>query len=94
MFEKDEIMSSIQVHNSMNALLKYETITMDGAVWKMKDGKESGLQLEPDDVYYAGRNGEHILTVREVDKDLGCVHAQEVAYSYNLWECIGVERVN
>lgn len=87
-------MTSVQVLNNLTALLTYETIMVDGVEWKMKDGKESGLQLEPGDVYYAGRNEEHILTVREVDKKLACVHAQEVAYSYDLWECVGVERVN
>jgi hypothetical protein len=43
---------------------------------------------EPGEFYIAGRNtGPKLLTCAEVDEDLGCIHAEEDAYSFDLHEC-------
>ena len=47
--------------------------------------------LEPGELYCAIRNiGWQLLTCREVNKEQQWVHSQELAYSYDTWECYKV----
>lgn len=59
----------------------------------MVEGKFAGEDLQPGDTYYASRNTEQLFTVRNVDMDLRCVHPVEIGYSFDLYECVGVEIV-
>lgn len=48
--------------------------------------------LNEGDTYMAERNvGPQLLTVDRVDREIGCVFPKEVAYPYDLYECVKVE---
>jgi len=48
-------------------------------------------EIKPGDSYIAGRNTKpQLLTCAEVDKENGWIRAVEVAYSYDIHECIKV----
>lgn len=49
-------------------------------------------EIKPGDLYVAERyTGLHLLTCHHVNDDLGCVIAMEMAYPYNIRECIKVD---
>lgn len=53
------------------------------------------VELNPGDFYAAERNiGPNLLTVKWVDREIGCVHPEEVAYSYDLRECVKVKPID
>lgn len=49
---------------------------------------EGHENLEPGDIYLAKRNGPfQLLTVREINRELGYIHSVEQAYPFDLGEC-------
>lgn len=77
----------------LGALRDGEVIELEGVQLKMTEGKSSGHDLSPGDTYYACRNTEQLLTVQKVDLENGWVAPVEMAYLFNLRECVGVEMI-
>lgn len=48
--------------------------------------------LQPGDLYVGARNTANLLTVKSIGY-LGCVWPEEIAYPFNLGECVKVEAV-
>lgn len=72
-----------------NELRSQGSASFEGVVLKYV-GEAS--DLEPGDTYAAERNqGPKLLTVRRVDREIGCVFPVEMAYPYDLRECAKVE---
>lgn len=63
------------------------TADFEGVTLKMVGESDS---LQPGDIYVAERNqGPKLLTVREIK--INAVFPVEVAYPYDLWECVKVK---
>lgn len=86
----------------LHRLREGEEVEFEGVKLRMTPGKETGATLEPGDSYIAERNsGPKLLTVAYVvDRDYaqrfglkfsGWVVPTEVQYSFDFYECVGVE---
>ncbi len=81
------------LYQNLTSLRDGQVIEVEGLQLKMVEGKVTGRDLDAGDTYYACRNTEQVLTVKSVDLENGWVVAEELAYSFNLNECVGVELV-
>jgi hypothetical protein len=73
--------------NIISALRSGNAVSIDGLLVKACPGQD----IAPGDVYIAERNtGPHLLTAKSVDRRLGCIFPRELAYPYNLDECVRV----
>lgn len=86
-------MATTNYLTKLDALRQGEIVDFEGITLRMIEGKNSGEDLVPGDTYYACRNTEQLLTVREVAMPERWVMPKEVAYAFNTWECVGVEIV-
>jgi hypothetical protein len=88
--------------NILSSLRHGECVEFEGVYLRMIEGKENGGLLEEGDTYIAERNsGPKLLTVKKiVDRDYaekhglafsGWVEPVETAYSFDFYECVGVE---
>lgn len=78
------------LYSKLRDLRDGKTIDFEGVGLKMIEGKRGGADLEPGDLYYACRNTEQLLTVHKVNLEGGWVVPEELAYSFDFGECVGV----
>lgn len=74
-------------HTTIKALRRGETVEIDGFIVK-----QALTELSSGDLYVAERNtGPHLLTCQRVNSDGGYVVPEEVAYCFDISECVKIE---
>lgn len=81
-------------YKTLRALRRGEVVTIDGQQYKMTEGKPTGIDLEPGDLYFAERNTQQIFHVQSVNMEGQWVNPVEMGYPFDLGECVGITPVN